>query len=136
MSNGPTIQGVGTHGTDQPYKVFRKFKAATNLSKGTLVQMSNLDGVNVSAAAASTFVVGVMAEDALSGEYCKVQVKGYCDYIVTDGGVTSTQALVPTSSGVCDSVAGASATVFRFGVALADDVGTVLSSAWIDCFGA
>lgn len=136
MSNGPTIQGIGTHGTDQPNKVFRKFRAAIDIGKGDLLVFSLLDGAYVTQAGASTFVCGVSTEDVKAGGYFKAQVKGFCDYITTDGGVTSGQALVPASSGVCDSAALASATVFAFGVAMADDSSTVLSKAYIDCFGA
>lgn len=137
MSNGPTIVGIGTHGTDQPYKVFRKFKAGNAVAKGDLLQYSATadDGVTVVDAAASTFVACVAAEDAASGDYFLGQVKGFCDYITTDGTVAASGALVPGAA-VADSVAIASATAFTFGFALADDAGTVLSAAVIDCFGA
>lgn len=137
MSNGPTIQGVGTHGTDQPYKVFRKFKAGNAVAKGDLLQFSSTadDGVTVVDAAASTFVCCVAAEAAASGAYFLGQVKGFCDYITTDGTVAATNALVPGAA-VADGVAVGSATVYTFGQAFADDSGTVLSAAVIDCFGA
>lgn len=137
MSNGPTIVGIGTHGTDQPYKVFRKFLAGNAVAKGDVLQYSATadDGVTVVDAAASTLVACVAAEDAASGDYFLGQVKGFCDYITTDEGVTAGQALVPGAA-VADSAAMASATVFTFGHALAADVGTVLSAAVIDCFGA
>ena len=135
MSNGPTIQGIGTHGTDQPYKEFKKFRATAAVSKGDPLIMGNADGVYVAVCGASTKVVCIATEDAAANEYFIGQTKGFCDYITTDGGVASGQALVPTSA-VADSAAMASATVYTFGQALADDVGTVLKAAWIDCFGA
>jgi len=139
MSNYPTITGNSGYG-DQADKSFAQFKAGEDIDKGAPVYISTVadDGITVLMAKADTPMVGIATEDADEGAFFKAQTKGFCEYILTDGGVTSGQMLIPGTD-VCDSVAIGSADAAEawvgFGIALADDASTVLSAAWIDCFG-
>lgn len=130
---------VGTgEGNPNPQTYYETVKAGVAISKGQLVTISHsaADGYTVvlanSGAVATGKVFGVAKEAIASGSFGEVIVKGFCDYMVTDGGVTSGQALL--SGGTAGAAHGAAITTansYIFGQAMAADSGTVLTAAMI-----
>ena len=94
---------------------------------GTVIEGSNL------AATDTAIVIGVAKEAGVVGDWIDVVVKGYCDYVVTDGTVVEGGVLISISGtvGTADSILGDTGSWLSFGHALADDVGYVLAKAII-----
>ena len=146
MSQQVIGQGPGNLVPDSEFKLF---KCAAAVTKGWAVALSGatavaalsdssyVDGLCVegadSAAADTAGVIGVAMQSGAQGDWIKVCVGGFCDYIITDGSVAEGDHLIPTTSdGVVGGTAGGTRDLLGFGVALAADASTLLAKAYIE----
>lgn len=135
-------RGLSLDEKEAAYSLFRNQNASADLVKGDVVQYA-LDSVTNSipgksvedAAAASLRVAGVVrgkgidnADNVPVNDYAVVQVSGYCDFITTDGTIAAGDAMIAGAAVADQGLLGTNDGAF-FGVALAADVGTTLSSA-------
>ena len=125
-------------GNLSPDKHYMQFLAAEAIDRGECVCVSNTadDGYTVVLsdvdAVATSAVIGVAAEDIASGAWGKVQIAGFCDYIITDENVAAGQMLIPdATAGAATGAAISTANSTGFGQALADDATALLSAAML-----
>lgn len=85
-----------------PDKEFRQYKANGAITKGEIVGFYGVTGYTVDQANATTILpIGVAAETAADGQWFKVQVAGFCDYVTNDGtDVVAYDFLVSSAAGV------------------------------------
>ena len=130
-------QGPGNLVADKHYM---QFLAGEAISRGEIVSVSADETTDTGYAviladtdvATSLAVIGVAAEDIADGAWGKIQIAGFCDYMVTDGSVAEGQLLHPCSTaGAADSTAITTANSMGFGIALADDSSTTLTAAYL-----
>lgn len=132
---GDTFMGPG-NASPNGDKVFKTMKAGEAISKGEILVISGVadDGYTVILAdvdaVATSGVIGVAAEDIASGAWGRVQIAGFCDYMITDENVAAGQMLIPdATAGAATGAAISTANSTGFGQALADDASTLLSAA-------
>lgn len=118
------------------YRYVQNGEAATAFTAGNVIQRktaTNSTGVGIISASTDSYagiILGVAVSAIKAGEYGWVQIKGWNDKLVTDGGTTSLNPL-GTKGG---TTAGSVYTVTLglgtdFAVALVDDSGTALPGA-------
>ena len=126
-----------------PFSDYRQFMCRGAITKGMAVAFdpathtSSYDNLGYTILAASATVgpvIGIAMETGAAGQWIKVCVEGFCNY-VTVTAATDTHVLVGVASGgttsyVLGTDEGTRAALV-YGVALADAVATTLSSAWI-----
>lgn len=115
-----------------PDKHFVQCLAAEAISKGEIVALcvTAADGYTVvladSGAVTTQIVYGVSTEEIADAAWGKIQVAGFCDYIVTDGGVTAGQMLVASgTAGMASGVIITTANSTAFAHSLTADTGAV-----------
>ena len=103
-----------TSGSTEPWAVHGIFKTTAAVTKGYAVSIDTSGTIALAATATLHFVIGIAAESAAAGEDCRVLLMGYCDYAVTDEGVTAPvqdgtgdQVLQPVDGGVMEGQTGA-----------------------------
>lgn len=127
---------------DQHFKKLVPMLCAGTCTYGYGVSMDSSGDITNSATATLTAVVGVCAESGVAGDVVMVQISGFCDYIVTDGGVASTDLVLHvinggTVSGATEVEITADPTIGYAVVGknlLAADAGTV-GACWINAMG-
>lgn len=87
---------------------FKEFLVGTAVAKGQLVthQASDVTGYTIQPASNVLVPIGVAAQSGAAGDWVKVLVAGYCDFLTNDGtDIVSGVALKSVAAGVCATVA-------------------------------
>ena len=91
------------------------------------------DGTSIMWCMNDSSTVGILAENAVRGEVCRVLVYGFCDsvmvYDAAEGDVLVPTGNVPTMTGVAR---GDLAGEIPYGTALTDAVSNVVTKAWVN----
>jgi hypothetical protein len=119
-----------------PRSEFRDFLAASAITKGQFVTLSGATGYTIAAASDVLCPIGVAAETAAAGDWIRVCVAGFCDYITNDGtDITENHMLYPVAAGVANgAVYGTDVGITGgglIGIALQGDAGTVCQATWL-----
>jgi len=94
-----TVSDRLTTGAKEPSGTHETYLTAGAVTKGYAVSLASAGTITASATADLSSVIGVAAETAASGELCKVLVRGFCDYVVTDGLVAATDLVLHVING-------------------------------------
>ena len=135
MSDKSIGQGPGNEVPDSEFKLF---KANGAIAKGDVVGLlvsTGYTGYTVDQTNGGTIApVGVAAETAADGQWFKVCIGGYCDYVTNNGTdivagdylVAGAGVAVPTLTG---EIALTTCSPHLFGQALGAETGTTLTTA-------
>ena len=90
---------VRTSGFKEYGGAYETYLTSAAVTKGYVVAIASTGTVAHAATATLHQVIGVATQDAASGEEVQVQVRGFNDFVVTDGNVAATDLVLCAVNG-------------------------------------